>query len=100
MARKRNQHGSIRVLSRRSGDVFEYRYYKTRADGKRVPANFVVGAVAELRTEAGAWARFRKMRFDPNASVSQITRPITFGDLARDYIQMELSDNQTDASIS
>jgi hypothetical protein len=36
MARKRNQHGSIRVLSRKSGDVFEYRYYKTRADGERV----------------------------------------------------------------
>ena len=33
-----------------SGDVFEYRYYKTRADGKRVQANFVVGTVDELRT--------------------------------------------------
>ena len=53
MARKRNQHGSIRVLSRRSGDVFEYRYYKTRTDGERVPANFVVGTVDELKTEGG-----------------------------------------------
>jgi hypothetical protein len=53
MARKRNQYGSIRVLSRKSGDVFEYRYYKTRADGERVPANFVVGTVEELKNEAG-----------------------------------------------
>ena len=48
MVRKRNQHGSMRVLHRKSGDVFEYRYYRTRVDGKRTPANFVVGTVDEL----------------------------------------------------
>ena len=80
MARKRNQHGSIRVLSRKSGDVFEYRYYRTRADGERVPVNFVVGTVDKLGTEAGAWARIRNMGFDPNVSMSN-GKPITFGDL-------------------
>lgn len=98
MARKRNQHGSIRVLSRKSGDVFEYRYYKTRADGKRVPANFVVGTVDELKTEAGAWARIRNMGFDPNVSVSN-GKPITFGELAKDYIRVELSPDQSEAAI-
>jgi integrase len=98
MARKRNQHGSIRVLSRRSGDVFEYRYYKTRADGKRVQANFVVGTVDELRTEAGAWAKIRNIGFDPNVSVSS-GKPITFGGLAKDYIRVELSDDQSQAAI-
>ena len=98
MARKRNQHGSIRVLSRKSGDVFEYRYYKTRADGERVPANFVVGTVDELKTEAGAWVRIRSMGFDPNVSVSN-GKPITFGELAKDYIRVELSDDQSEAAI-
>ena len=98
MARKRNQHGSIRVLSRKSGDVFEYRYYRTRADGERVPANFVVGTVDELGTEAGAWARIRNMGFDPNVSVSN-GKPITFGELAKDYIRVELSDDQSEAAI-
>ena len=98
MARKRNQHGSIRVLSRKSGDVFEYRYYRTRADGERVPANFVVGTVDELGTEAGAWVRIRNMGFDPNVSVSN-GKPITFGELARDYIRVELSDDQSEAAI-
>jgi integrase len=98
MARKRNQHGSIRVLSRKSGDVFEYRYYRTRADGKRVPANFVVGTVEELRTEAGAWARIRHLGFDPNVSVSN-GKPITFGELAKDYIRVELSEDQSQAAI-
>jgi hypothetical protein len=98
MARKRNQHGSIRVLSRRSGDVFEYRYYKTRADGRRVQANFVVGNVDELRTEAGAWARIRNIGFDPNVSVSN-GKPITFGGLTEDYIRVELSDDQSQAAI-
>ena len=98
MARKRNQHGSIRVLSRKSGDVFEYRYYKTRADGERVPANFVVGTVEELNNEAGAWARIRKMGFNPNASSSRITKPVTFGELAKDYIRVELSLDQSEAA--
>ena len=98
MARKRNQHGSIRVLSRKSGDVFEYRYYRTRADGNRVPANFVVGPVDELRTEAGAWARIRNMGFDPNVPVGN-GKPITFGELAKDYIRVELSRDQSEAAI-
>ena len=99
MARKRNQHGSIRVLPRNSGDVYEYRYYRTRVDGKRVPANFVVGPVAELKTEAGAWAKIRKMNFDPNSPVNTTTKPITFGELAKDYIRVELAMDQSNAPI-
>jgi len=95
MVRKRNQHGSMRVLSRKTGDVIEYRYYRTRADGERKPANFVVGTVAELRTEAGAWAKLRKMNFDPNAPANTTTKPITFGELARDYICVELVTDQS-----
>src|SRR5215831_21149041 len=99
MARKRNQHGSMRVLPRNSGDVYEYRYYRTSVDGKRVPANFVVGTVAELKTEAGAWAKFRKMNFDPNSPVNPSTKPITFGELARDYSRVELAIDQSSAAI-
>jgi integrase len=99
MARKRNQHGSIRVLSRKSGDVFEYRYYKIRVDGKRVPANFVVGTVAELKTETEAWTQVRKMNFNPNVSVNTATKPVTFGEVAEDYTRVELSDDQCEASI-
>jgi hypothetical protein len=99
MVRKRNQHGSMRVLSRKTGDVFEYRYYRTRADGKRKPANFVVGTVAELKTEAGAWAKLRKMNFDPNTLAKTTTKPITFGELAKDYIRVELATNQSNAAI-
>ena len=98
MARKRNQHGSIRVLSRKAGDVFEYRYYKTRADGERVPANFVVGTVEELNNEAGAWARIRKIGFNPNASLGK-SKPVTFGELAKDYVTVELSADQSEAAI-
>ena len=42
MVRIRNQHGSMRVLSRKSGDVFEYRYNRIRVDGKRVPVLEIV----------------------------------------------------------
>lgn len=99
MVRKRNQHGSMRVLSRKSGDVFEYRYYKTRVDGKRIPANFVVGSVTELKTETGAWAKVRKMNFNPNSSVTTTAKPITFGELAKDYIRVELAIDQSNAAV-
>jgi integrase len=99
MARRRNQHGSIRVLSRKSGDIFEYRYYRTRADGERVAANFVVGTVVRLKTKAGAWARLRTMGFNPNALVTKSAKPVTFGELAKDYIRVELSDDQSEAAI-
>jgi integrase len=89
----------MRVLSRKSGDVFEYRYYRTRADGKRVPANRVVGTKAELKTEAGAWAKVRKMNLDPNSPVNATGRPITFGELAKDYIRGELATDQSNARI-
>jgi integrase len=100
MVRKRNQHGSIRVISRKSGDIYEYRYYRTRVDGKRTPANFVVGTVAELKTEAGAWAKVRKMNFDPNSPVNAAVKPITFGELAKDYIRLELATDQSNAAIA
>jgi integrase len=89
----------MRVLSRKSGDVYEYRYYRTRVDGKRTPANFVVGSVAELKTEAGAWAKIRKMNFDPNSPVNTTTKPITFGELGKDYIRVELAIDQSNAPI-
>ncbi|MGC9990039.1 MAG: hypothetical protein ABSC07_15775 [Terriglobales bacterium] len=89
----------MRVLSRKTGDVFEYRYYRIRADGERKPANFVVGTVAELKTEAGAWAKVRKMNFDPNAPTNKTTTPITFGELAKDYIRVELATDQSNAAI-
>jgi len=99
MVRRRNQHGSMRVISRKSGDVFEYRYYRTRADGDRVPANFVVGTVAELKTEAGAWAKLRNMNFDPNAPINHSVKLITFGELAKDYIRVELASDQSNVAI-
>ena len=89
----------MRVLHRKSGDVIEYRYYRTAVDGKRVPANFVVGTVAELKTKAGAWAKIRKMNFDPNSPVNITTKPITFGELAKDYIRVELAIDQSNSPI-
>jgi hypothetical protein len=99
MVRKRNQHGSMRILSRKSGDVYEYRYNRIRADGTNKPTNFVVGSVAELKTEAGAWAKLRKMNFDPNSPVNKNVQPITFGELAEDYKRVELAIDQANAAI-
>jgi len=89
----------MRVLSRKSGDVYEYRYYRTRVDGKRTSTNFVVGSVAELKTEAGAWAKVRKINFNPNSPANTTSKPITFGELAKDYMRVELAIDQSNAAI-
>jgi len=89
----------MRIVSRKSGPVYEYRYNRIRADGKNKPTNFVVESVAELKTEAGAWARLRKMNFDPNSPVNTTTTPITFGEMAKDYIRVELATDQSNAAI-
>jgi integrase len=99
MVRKRNQHGSMRIRHRKWGDVYEFRYYRTRADGKNKPTNIVVGTVAELKTKQAAWAKLRKMNFDPNSPVNRTTKPITFGELAMDYSRVELAINQANAPI-
>jgi integrase len=39
------------------------------------------------------------MGFDPNVASGKTGKPITFGDLARDYIRVELSDGQFEAAI-
>jgi len=55
--------------------------------------------VDELKTEAGAWAKLRKMSFDPNAPANKTVKPITFGELAKDYIRVELATDQCNAAI-
>jgi len=99
MVRKRNQHGSMRTVSRKSGPVYEYRYRRTRADGKNKPTNFVVGTVAELKTKARAWAKLRKMNIDPNSPANNDAKPITFGELSKDYIRVELANDQSNMPI-
>ena len=79
MARKRNQHGSIRVLSRKSGDIFEYRYYRTRADGERVAANFVVGTVVETGLRISEILALRWSDVDWMNSCIRVTRAYVYG---------------------
>ena len=57
MVRKRNQHGSMRVLSRKTGDVFEYRYYRIRADycDWRVKVSFLPIQSETVSVECGVF---------------------------------------------
>ncbi|HET6177892.1 MAG TPA: site-specific integrase [Candidatus Sulfotelmatobacter sp.] len=52
-----------------------------------------------MKTEAGAWARVRKMNFNPNSPANTTTKPITFEELAKDYIRLELATDQSNAAI-
>jgi integrase len=39
------------------------------------------------------------MGFNPNASLSKTSKPVTFGELAKDYIRVELSADQSEAAV-
>ena len=49
------QYGSLRLRKRERGpDVWEFRYYETNPEGKRVRRSMILGEQALYRTEAEA----------------------------------------------
>ena len=55
--------------------------------------------MTELKAEAEAWAKLRKMGFDPNLRCNHNGRPVSFGELADHYTRLELTESQIEAVI-
>ena len=100
MGRTRYQEGSLRLESRKGGKVWRLRFRITRADGKRVEHAIVIGTKKELPNRAAA-REFVKSLYLPlnRPAPNQSGRPLTFGDIAGHYLQEELADDQSQASI-
>jgi hypothetical protein len=79
-----------------------FRYYVTRFDGKRVEHKTGLGLVKEIGSEeSAAWREVDRQRFRENANKTQPFRgkPRTFGQLAQHYIEHELQEDQSEATI-
>jgi len=94
------QNGWLRKRHRKAGDVWIYCHRRRRLDDKWVEATGIqVGPLSDLPTEEAAWLRVHQLGLKPDALAMRATSRPTFGELAAHYIQFELPEDQSDATI-
>lgn len=98
----RYQNGSVRTEQRSDGLTWVYRFQVTRSDGKRVEHKTGLGLVSEIGPkESDAWQEVDHQRFRETANQQQPFRgkPRTYAQLCQHYIQNELQEDQSEATI-
>jgi len=98
----RYQNGSVRIEQRSDGPTWVYRFYATRSDGKRVEHKTALGLVSKVGpTEKHAWQEVDRQRLRDNANQNQPFRgkPTTFRQLCQHYMENELQEDQSHATI-
>jgi len=90
--RTRFQQGSLQREPRKNGPaVWIFRWYESRADGKRQRQYCVIGTVEQYPTEAAAQAAAAGLRLDINVETPRTARkPVAVGDLITHYEEKEL----------
>ena len=97
----RFQNGWLQKKPRKSGDIWVFCYRRQRPeDGAWVQATSIkVGKVKEYPSEEAAWRRVKELHLNPNQSPFEVGAKPLFGELAAHYIQKELPEDQTQATI-
>ena len=98
--RTRFQCGSLRLRKRERGsDVWEFRYYETNPEGKRIRQSVILGEQALYRTEDDARKATQAllMRLNDEAPREEMVSP-TFGALLDRYIEHELPERHSTRS--
>jgi integrase len=98
----RYQNGSVRIEQRADGPTWVYRFYATRFDGKRVERKTTLGLVDKIgEGERDAWREVDRQRLRENANQNQPFRgkPTSFGQLCQHYMENELQEDQSNATI-
>lgn len=97
----RFQKGWLRQKSRKSGDIWVFCYRQRRPeDDVWVEATAIpIGTVRDYPSEEAAWRRVKELHLDPNQSPIIVGAQVLFGQLAAHYIQRELPEDQSEASI-
>jgi len=97
----RFQNGSIQRKKRKSGDIWIFRHRRQRPkDGKWVEATAIkIGTVRQYPSLEAAERRAKELHLDPNQSTFQMSVQVLFGELAAHYMQMELPEDQSQATI-
>ena len=97
----RFQEGWLRRKPRKSGDIWVFCYRRRRPkDGTWIEATGItVGAVKDYPSEEAAWRRVKELHLNPNQSPIAVGARILFGELTANYMQRELPDDQSEATI-
>ena len=98
----RYQNGSVRIEQRSDGPTWVYRFQVTRSDGRRVEHKTLLGLVRDVGpSEKYAWQEVDRQRLREYAKQYQPFRgnPTTYGQLCQHYIQNELQEDQSEATI-
>ena len=92
--RTRFQYGSLRLRKReRSSDVWEFRYYETNPEGKRMRQSVILGDrdLYPIEADARRATQALLMQLNEESPRAEVEAP-TFGALLDRYIEHELSD--------
>jgi integrase len=98
----RYQNGSVRVEQRSDGPTWVFRFQVTRSDGKRVEHKRPLGPVSRIGPgEKDAWQEVDRQRLRETANEFQPFRgkPTTLAQLCQHYIENELQEDQSEATI-
>ncbi len=97
----RFQNGWLRRKPRKSGDIWVFCHRRRRPkDGTWIEASgIIVGELKDYPSEEAAWRRVKELHLNPNQSPIAVGAQILFGELAANYMQRELPDDQSEATI-
>jgi integrase len=98
----RYQNGSVRIEQRSEGPTWVFRFQVTRSDGKRVENKRPLGLVNRIGLgKKQAWQEVDRQRLRETANGVQPFRgkPQTIGQLCQHYIEKELQEDQSEATI-
>ena len=98
----RYQNGSVRVEHRKDGPTWVFRFQITRSDGKRVEHTGALGLVRQIGTkDKDAWDEVDRQHLRETVNQLQPFQgmPRTYGQLCQHYIENELMEDQSEATI-
>jgi hypothetical protein len=97
----RFQNGWLRRKPRKSGDIWVFCHRRRQPkDGTWIEASgIIVGELKDYPSEEAAWRRVKELHLNPNQSPIAVGAQILFGELAANYMQRELPDDQSEATI-
>jgi integrase len=97
----RFQNGWLQKKPRKAGEIWVFCHRRRRhEDGAWIQATDIpIGKVRDYPSEEAAWRRVEELHLDPNQSPIAMSAQVLFGELAAHYIQRELPDDQSEATI-
>jgi hypothetical protein len=87
------QRGSIRIVSRKGGDVWMLRYRLNTADGKRKENTLPVGLLRDFPTEKAAWREVDRLGLLIRINSEESATRIRFNTLAEYYLKADFGED-------